>query len=66
MVADFHSFISKGPEMKTGGVGKGTGKQAPGYHRDAVGLMYSERAVCMWLTPWLTASLQHPQTSPVN
>lgn len=46
--------------------GEGSAKPAPSYHRDAGGLMDSERAVCMWLTPWLTASLQHPQTSPVN
>lgn len=66
MVADFHSFISTGPEMKAGGVRKSTGQQAPGYQKDAAELMHSKRAVCMWLTPWLTASLQHPQTSPVN
>lgn len=66
MVADLHSSISKEPEMKAGGVGRGRREEAPGYHRDTVELMDSRAAVCMWLTPWLTVSLQYPQTSPVN
>ncbi len=52
--------------MKAGGVERGRGEEAPGYHRDTVELMDSRAAVCMWLTPWLTVSLRHPQTSPVN
>ena len=68
MVADLHSSISKEPEMKAGGVGRRGGRreEAPGYQRDTVELMGSRAAVCMWLTPWLTVSLRHPQTSPVN
>lgn len=62
MVADLHSSTSKEPEMKAGGVGRGRGEEAPGYHRDTVELMGSRAAVCMWLTPWLTLSLRHPQT----
>lgn len=29
MVADFHSFISKGPEMKAGGVGRRGAQNKP-------------------------------------
>lgn len=60
MVADLHSSISKGPEMKTGGAGRGTKEEAPNYHRDTVQLMDSRTAVRMWLTPWLTESPTPP------